>query len=151
MKTEVATTGLTNEEAEFVYSVEVLGLPVRKAAQLANMSLGSIGKPHIAQAREVTKRQIRGSMQITREDITFRMLEAIDRARILGEPMTEIVGLDKVAKLNGLDAPQRVDINLRASIEVVQANVRSLSDTELVELLGAGDVIDAEFYETHKD
>ncbi len=49
-------SGLTNEEAEFVYSVEVLGLPIRKAATMSGMSLGMVSKPHIIQARELTKR-----------------------------------------------------------------------------------------------
>ena len=36
---------LTPDEAEFVYNVEILGLPVRKAANLAGMSATKISAP----------------------------------------------------------------------------------------------------------
>lgn len=144
-------TGLTNEEAEFVYSVEILGLPVRKAASMAGVPIALACKPHIIQAREIARRELRGSMQLTKEDVSYGIQDAIGRAKILGEPMTEIVGWEKLAKLHGFDAPTRVDINLTASVEVLQANVRSMSDSELVKALGANGIIDGEFYEVGKD
>jgi hypothetical protein len=143
--------GLTNEESEFVYNVEVLGLPVRKAASMAGLPIGSSTKPHIAQAREVMRREIRGSLQVTKEDVTYGIQEAIGRAKILGEPMVEIVGWEKLAKLHGLDAPTKIDINLNASIEVLEGNIRSMSNADLVKALGADSVIDGEFYEIGKD
>lgn len=139
--------GLTNEEAEFVYSVEVLGMPVRTAAARCGMPLGLASKPHIIQARELTKREIRNAMQLTKEDISFGMRDAIDRARIMGEPMTEIVGWEKLAKLHGFDSPTKVDVNIHASVEVLRTNIRAMSDDELVKALGANGIIDAEFYE----
>ncbi len=142
--------GLTNEEAEFIYSVEVLGLPVRKAASLAGLPASNICRPHIMQARELTKRELRGALQLTKEDVSWGMQEAIKRAQILGEPMTEIVGWEKLAKLHGFDAPQKIDINITASVAVLQANVRSMSDAELAKALGASSVIDGDFYEVGK-
>lgn len=143
--------GLTNEEAEFVYSVEVLGMPVRKAASMAGLPLGNVTKPHVMQARELAKREIRGSMQLTKEDVSYGIQDAIGRAKILGDPMTEIIGWEKLAKLHGFDAPTKVDINVHASIEVLQGQVRQMTDAELVKALGAGSVIDGEFYEAGKD
>ncbi len=144
-------SGLNNSEAEFVYSVEVLGLPVRKAASMAGLPISNACKPHVVQAREVLKRELRGAMQLTKEDISYGMQEAIKRAQLLGEPMTEIIGWEKLAKLHGFDAPQKVDINIQASVEVLQTNVRSMPDAELVKRLGAGSIIDGEFYEIDKD
>ena len=143
--------GLTDEEANFVYNVEVLGLPVRKAASMAGMPIGNVTKPHIAQARETTKRNIRGNMQLTKEDISYGIQDAIGRAKILGDPMTEIIGWEKLAKLHGFDAPTKIDVNLTASVEVLQGHVRSMSDAELVKQLGAGSIIDGEFYEVPGD
>ena len=37
--THVLPTGLTSEEVNFVYNVEVLGLPARKAATMAGMPI----------------------------------------------------------------------------------------------------------------
>lgn len=139
--------GLEQAEAEFVYNVEVLDLPLKKAAQLAGLPLGQTGKPHIAQAREMVRRELRGNLQVTKEDATHGLKEAIRRAVLLGEPMTEIAGWDRLIRLHGLNEPERIDINLKASIEVAQKHVRHMSDADLVRALGAGGVIDAEFYE----
>lgn len=142
--------GLTQEEAEFVYNVEILNLPLRKAASLANFPLGHVGASHIVQARELVRVELRGNLNVTKEDATYGIKEAIHRAQLLAEPMTEIAGWDRLIKLHGLDTPARVDINFNATIDVLRSQVRSLSDAELVKALGAGEIIDVEFYERGK-
>lgn len=69
-------SALKDEEANFVYNVEVLGLPVKKAASMAGMPLGRLNAPHIIQAREITKRELRSALAITKEDVVFGMTEA---------------------------------------------------------------------------
>lgn len=145
--THVLPAGMTTEEVNFVYNAEVLGLPARKAASMAGMPVSRIVAPHIIQAREHVKRELNGSMAITKEDIIRRMDEAVYRAQLLSEPMTEIIGLEKMAKLMGFDAPKKLDINLQTSIEVLRENVKSMDDAALARLVGAGDIIDGEFYE----
>lgn len=139
-------SGLTAEEASFVYNVEVIGLPARAAARQAGLPPTMISKPHLQQARELLRREVRGNLQVTKEDVTFGIKEAIDRARILGEPMTEIAGWDRLVKLHGLDAPQKVDISVHTTIEVLNQHVRGLSDVELAKALGGDTVIDGDFY-----
>lgn len=143
-----AISGLTQDEAEYVYNVEYLQLPARRAALMAGMSLAKINAPHITQARELAKREIRGTTQITKEDVVWGMREAVDRARILAEPMTEIVGWKEIAKLLGYDTAQKIDINITASIEALQAAVRGMTDAELARTVGTGGIIDVDFYET---
>lgn len=139
-------SGLNAEEAQFVFNCEVLGLPVRKAASMAGLPVTMVSKPHLQQARELLKREIRGVVNITKEDVVFGMREAIDRARILAEPATEIIGWKEIAKLLGYDSPQKIDVNITASIEVMKSYVRTMDDTALAELLGARGVIDGDFY-----
>lgn len=139
--------GLTNEEAEFVYNVEILDLPTKKAAQLAGLPYKSTGTPLIKQARELVRGELRGNLQVTKEDATFGLKEAINRARLFGEPMTEIAGWDRLIKLHGLDEPQKININLTASLDALKAQVRGMSDKDLLALAGGSEVIDAEFYE----
>ncbi|MCX7041109.1 MAG: hypothetical protein NT117_00150 [Gammaproteobacteria bacterium] len=141
-----AIAGLTQEEATFVYNTEYLQLPMRTAAQMAGMPLGRIKAPHIIQARELAKKAIRGATQISKEDVVFGMHEAVGRARILGEPMTEIAGWKEIAKLLGYDTPAKIDINIKASVDALQQSVRTMTDADLIESLGAGSIIDAEFY-----
>ncbi|MCA9232186.1 MAG: hypothetical protein KDA57_16175 [Planctomycetales bacterium] len=144
---EVAIQGLTQDEMDFVYNVEVLGLPQRKAAVMAGMPLNKVTAAHVKQARATVRAEINGSAQITKDDIVTGMRDAIDRARILADPMTEIVGWEKIAKLLGYDAPQKVDINIVASIEVLKNNARRMTDAELAEAVGARGVIDGDFFE----
>lgn len=141
-----ASAHLTNEEAQFIYNIEILGLPAKKAADMAGMSYGKMSAPHIIQARELAKREMRGTMQITKEDVVFGVHDAIGRAKIIAEPATEIRGWEVISKLLGYDAPQKVDINIRESIHVAQQHVKSLPDHELIKMLGAGNVIDCDFY-----
>lgn len=143
--------GYTAAEVEFVYNLEVLGLPLKKAASMAGVCISLSGKPHILQAREAVKRELRGAMAITKEDVIHGMREAIGRAQIQGEPMTEIIGWEKIAKLLGFDNPTKVDVNLRASVEVMKKQVQDMTDDELVAALGASGIIDAEFHEVGKD
>ena len=137
---------LTNAEAQFVYNVEVLGLPTKKAAELAGLIYNSALKPHIVQAREIAKNELRGSVQITKEDVLVGITDAIGRAKIIAEPATEIRGWEVINKMLGYDAPKKLDINLRESLTVVQQQVRSMPTSELVSALGAGGIIDVDFY-----
>lgn len=142
-----AFSSLTAEESQFVYYVEVVGLPLRKAASMAGLPVYMVSKPHLQQAREMLRREVRGNLEITREDVTWGLKEAIGQASILADPMAQIAGWNSIIKLHGLDAPQKIDINIHASMDVLKQHVRALSDDELVRLTGAGGIIDAEFYE----
>lgn len=143
--------GLTNEEASYVYNVEVLGLPVKKAALMAGMPINLVSKPIIQQARTQLRKQVRGDLLLTREDIVHGMMDAVGRAKLFGEPATEIIGLKEVARLMGFDQPQKIDVNVKATIEVMMQQARGMSLEELmVGVPGAGEVLDVEFYETKK-
>ena len=145
--TELLPTGLNDEEANFVYNAEVLGMPARAAAKMSGMPFSRAVKPHIVQARELVKRELRGNLGFTREDIVAGYQDAIAIARMQGDAVPMIAGWKETAKILGLDSPQRIDINLQASIEVQQAHIRTLPTAELMKRLGADEVIDGEFYE----
>jgi hypothetical protein len=98
------------------------------------------------QARELVRRELRGNVAITKEDVVLGIKDAIGRAVIIAEPATEIRGWEVISKLLGYDSPAKVDVNIRESITVVQQQVRALPDAKLVEMLGAGAVLDGDFY-----
>lgn len=143
----VKLNGITEPEAEFIYNVEVLMLPARVAASKAGITMSSASQPHVIEARRLARNAMSGQLEITREDVINGMRDAISRARILDEPMTEIVGWEKIAKLLGFEPTKRVDINLTASIDATSSHVRRLPDAELIRLAGADGIIDAEFYD----
>lgn len=154
-KTDLVAAGssapslLTAEEANFVYNLEVLGLPVKKAADMAGVRADIASRGHIVQAREALKRELRGATAISKEDVIIGFRDAIDRARILADPKTEIAGWKEIGEMLGYYAPAKVDINLNASVEVLQKTIRSIPTEELVKRLSAEDVIDVDFYEAH--
>jgi hypothetical protein len=138
---------LTAEEANFVYNLEVLGLPVRKAADLAGVRADVANRGHIVEAREALKRELRGNTAITKEDVISGFKEGVDLARILADPKTMVAGWKEIGEMLGYYAPQKMDINLNTSIEVLQKTIRAIPTDELVKRLGAEDVIDADFRE----
>lgn len=142
-----AFSALTAEESQFVYYVEAVGLPLKKAARLSGLPIYMVSKPHLQQARELLRREVRGNLEVTREDVTWGLKEAISQANILADPMSQIAGWNAIIKLHGLDAPQKIDINIHASMEVLKTHVRAMSDDELVRMAGASGIIDGEFYE----
>lgn len=138
---------LTAEEANFVYNLEVLGLPVRKAADMAGVRADIANRGYIVEAREQLKRELRGVTAISKEDVIAGFKEGIDMARMIAEPKSMIAGWKEIGELLGYYAPQKIDVNLNTSIEVLQKTIRTIPTEELVKRLGAENVIDADFYE----
>lgn len=146
----VLPPGFSQEEVEFIYNTEILGLPARVAAKRANMVLSKIIAPHIVQARDTVRRAFQQTMVITRADIVHGYQEAIHMAKLQGDALTAIVGWEKTAKILGLEQPTKLDINITSSVEVLQKSVKAMSDEDLMKQLNAADIIDAEFYEVGK-
>lgn len=143
-----ALSHLTQAEATFVYNVEVLGLPVKKAADLAGLGMHLAMRTHVAEARKITRREVQGQAQFTREDVLAGVHDAIGRARLLAEPSTEIKGWEVIARLLGLEEAKKIDINLRESVAATQSGLSRLTDEQLMQLVPESRlIIDAEFYE----
>jgi hypothetical protein len=138
---------LTQEEAQLVYNIEVLGLPLKRAAELAGIGLATAYQPHIVQARDLMRKEVQERVRLTKEDVVFGVHDAIGRARILAEPSTEIRGWEVISKLLGYDAPSKVEIDVHhtESVAAVRDHVRSLPDAELLRLADASNIVDGDF------
>lgn len=148
--TEIASVmppGLTDDEANFVYNVEVLNMPARLAARQAGMPASKLLSDHIVQARSMVRNQLALRTGFTREEWVNRTYEAVERARLLADPMAEIAGMKEIGKALGLYEPQKIDINLKASMEALAQHAKTLPDDELLARLGASSVVDVDFYE----
>jgi hypothetical protein len=139
---------LSQEEAQLVYNVEVLGLPLKRAAEMAGVGIATAYQPHIVQARDIMRKEVQERVRLTKEDVVFGVHDAIGRARILAEPSTEIRGWEVISKLLGYDSPTRVEVDVhhRESVAAVQEHVKSLPEAELLRLADAQGVIDGDFY-----
>jgi len=149
MSTELTNNELNEQEQQFLYNLEVLGMPQIRAAELAGYTTSSyayvLKKPAFVLAREKMKEQLRQSSQITREEVLAGYKEAIDRARILDEPMSMIAGWTAISKILGYDKPQEVHITVSGGSDI-RKQIRSLSERELLKLVDDSGVIDGEFY-----
>lgn len=144
---------LTQEEAQLVYNIEVLGLPLKRAAELAGIGLSTAYQPHIVQARDIMRKEVQERVRLTKEDVVFGVHDAIGRARVLAEPATEIRGWEVISKMLGYDAPTKVEIDVHhtESIAAVRDHVRQLPESELLRLADAASIIDADFTEVKRD
>lgn len=137
---------LTSEESNFVYNLEILGMPARLAAVQAGVKVGLALAPHIIQARENVRRAVRDTTQITKEDVVAGLKDAIYDAKLYADPMAQIKGWSELANLLGFNKPEAIEININTTIDVVRKQVKNLSDEALIKQLGADTVIDGEFY-----
>ncbi len=143
-------TELTEQEHNLIHNIEVLGLPVNRAGELAGISSphSVLTRPHVIAAREDMQKSIRARVNITKEDIIEGMREAIDVARTIGDPSAMIRGWTEVARLTGHDKPTQINVNV-VGMTASQARkmLRAASDVELAKLAKQEDIIDADFYE----
>lgn len=138
---------LTEQETLFLYNVEVVGLPVLRAAEICGIKSAHyvLKKPHMVAARQKFREAIRGDVDFSREDVVFGMKEAVDQAKILGDPMAQIAGWREIAKIKGYDKQPTINFNLTGTIEDFRKQVQNMSTSSLLELVGEN-ILDADFY-----
>lgn len=143
---------LSEQELLFLYNVEVVGLPVQRAGELAGVKSPYylLKKPHMVAAQQKFREAVRGSVDFTRDDVAFGFKEAIDQAKVLGDPMAQIAGWREIAKLKGYDKQPTININLNGSIEDFKKQLQSMPTEKLMELAGV-QVLDGDFYRVQKD
>lgn len=139
---------LTEQEQMFVYQREVIGLSVNRAAEVAGVSApyALMKKPHIIAAMDQTRLAIRGRTNFTREDIVAGLHEAVEQAKLLGDPMAQIAGWREMSKLLGYDKQVNVNLHLTGSVEQVQKQLAGMSMEQLLEQAGDTNVMDGDFY-----
>ena len=90
-------------------------------------------------------------MKMTRERVQAGLLEAIDLAKELSDPGNMIRGWAEVARITGLNQPEKHEVDIRALPAGGQAllkQLEKLSTTQLLEMAGREtDAIDGQFEE----
>lgn len=148
MTFELATT-LSEPEQQFLYNLEVLGLPQARAAEMAGLTGAPhdvLKRPHIVSAREQVKAATRARVNITKDDVVRGYQDAIGQAVLLSDPMAQIAGWREIAKILGYDGAKEVHLHLNGDVKQVRRQIAQLNDNELVKLLEADNVIDGDFY-----
>ena len=138
---------LSEPETLFLYYIEVVGVPVARAADLADIKSPHylLKKPHMVAARQKFRDAMRGRTDFTRDDVVAGFKEAIDQAKVLADPMAQIAGWREIAKIKGYDKQPQVVLHAHGTVEQFKKELQHMSTETLLELAGS-DVIDADFY-----
>lgn len=145
---------LSEREQMFLYQLELVGMSVKRAAEVAGVAspYALLKRPNIAAAREKYRETANGRVDFTRDDIVAGFKKAIDQAYVLADPMAQIAGWREIAKMKGYDKTPQVNINLKGDLNAVQNQLQQMSTEQLLELAGRQiDFIDADFYAVKKE
>ena len=72
---------------------------------------------------------------MSRKRVLDGFLEAIEQAKMLAEPMTQIAGWRELAKMCGYYAPEVKTLNVNVSSQRLLTQLETLSDKDLLELI----------------
>lgn len=86
----------------------------------------------------------RKKWRITREQVTQGLMEAIQDAKTLEEPNTQINGWRELGRLHGLYEPEEKKVTLSAEKSEQVRQIEEASVDELLDLAGA-DIIEGDF------
>jgi hypothetical protein len=138
---------LSDSEEKFLYHVEILGFTPARAAGLCGIDSPQnvLAKPRAVEMRAQLKDSLRKKTEITKEDVINGFMHAIQQADLLGEPMTQIAGWERISKMLGYDKPVEVII-WNADAKGIRRQIAQVSDAELVKMLEADNIVDGEFY-----
>lgn len=138
----------------------VMNLPLKHAAYYAGVSQSKAkamldspeGKEAIEASRAITEAQY----DVSRDRVVRGMVDAIGRARMLGEPNTEISGWKELAKMQGYYAATEHHVKVSHDQETLKRQLKELSETELLKLMSdpgltPKDVIEGEFEEVSRE
>ena len=98
----------------------------------------------VQQTLDEARQALARATNIRKKDVIMGVLDAIDRARLAGEPNTEINGWKEVAKLMGYYAPEVKKIDLTVTQNNLKSKFEQMSDQELLELASRS-VIDGDY------
>lgn len=83
---------------------------------------------------------------LTREDVLEGMMEAVQQAKLIADPMAQIAGWREVAKICGFYAPEVKKIELGDSAKTFLQRLEQMDDAELLKLANS-EVVDVDFTE----
>lgn len=102
--------------------------------------------PKVAELLKAEHRKNAYMLGLTRDKVLQGMLDAIDDAKVLSDPMTQIVGWREIAKICGFYAPEVKKVEISGTGKQIVDRMRQLSDEELLAIAEA-EIIDGEFTE----
>ena len=127
---------MTNTEYQFAANI-AMGMSQSAAARAAgiNASKGSelMKREDIQRCIIDQTKQIQKDLIISRNDVLQGLKEAIEDAKLQGEPMPQIAGWREIGKIVGVYAPEEKKITYEKDVTIIEKRVRELSTEKLHE------------------
>lgn len=143
---------LTVKEEKFVENVVLYGMTAAAAARHAQCQPTVAYKPTVIAAIAAMRAENAAKMEVTRDKVLNGLQDAIERARVMGEPLTEIAGWREVAKVAGLYDSKPAGKDLTDKQKHFLDKISEMSDEELTMLTAkpVGALIDGRSGKTEK-
>lgn len=102
--------------------------------------------PKVANFIAAKRTELSDALQITRADAIEGMRDAVNMAKLAGDPMSMIRGWSEIAKMLGLYAPEVKKVELSLGARNLQSKYEAMSDEELLAIAeGRTNAIDGTF------
>ena len=117
------------------------GKEIRTAAKLAGYTTNggevwrTTGNPDFVALVKKLQKKNEHMADISRKRVLDGFLEAIEQAKMLAEPMTQIAGWRELAKMCGYYAPEVKTLNVNVTSQRLLTQLETLSDKDLLELI----------------
>ena len=147
------TLGLTEKQKKFLDGL-VRGMPQSTAARNAGYenprveAVRQLKKPKIRDALQFLHHKYEKSTQMTRKKVMDGMLEAIEMAKVQGDPGVMVSGWREIGRMCGYYAAEKkiIDVNITAKRAVDKLEM--LTDAELLEMIeNDSEAIEGEYSE----
>lgn len=114
------------------------GESISSAARQSNVGRNTISRllrdPQVIGYIQEVRAEAEHKLKLSRQDVLKGYIHAIRQADIQGDPMTQIKGWDSVAKLEGLNAPEKHEHEHSGTIHHTKQELESMSDEQLEEI-----------------
>jgi len=91
--------------------------------------------------------QNRAAMRITREKVYDLVEEAIEMARLQGDPTAMLRGVQELNRMNGFYAPEEKKVTFSAEQRRVLSQFDQMDDEQLARIAAEGVIVEGEFEE----
>jgi hypothetical protein len=130
---------LTPKQLDFIQLVVRDGLSATTAArQVGGDATNWMKMANVQRAMELEREAFAKDNQMTRKRVVDGFLEAIDIARLQGEPMVMVSGWREVGRMCGFYEPTRHKIELTVNGQVQLEKMHQMSNEELLRLAEEG-------------
>lgn len=133
---------LDEQERQFATFISE-GKSIRLACKLAGYNDDNnnrhrarlMNDPRIVKAVEFMRKKSEASILTSRKKVLEGFLEAIEQAKMMSEPMTQIAGWREIGKLCGYYAPEVKQVNVTVGAKRVVSQLEVMSDQALLEMI----------------